>query len=89
MFPLVTTDVLYGVPLILEKLGMGEYLLDRMKLNARQTPDWQVWEHLVSEVRRSRPVVRVALVGKYVELHDAYFSVREALEHASLALGVM
>jgi CTP synthase len=88
VFPLATTDVLYGVPLILEKLGMGEYLLERMKLSARQTPDWQVWEQLVSDVRRSRPVVQVALVGKYVELHDAYFSVREALEHAGLALGL-
>ncbi len=88
VFPLVTTDVLYGVPLLLEKLGMGEYLLERMKLTARQEPDWQVWEQIVSEVRRSRPVVQVALVGKYVELHDAYFSVREALEHAGLALGL-
>ncbi|HSQ27365.1 MAG TPA: CTP synthase [Anaerolineales bacterium] len=88
VFPLATTDVLYGVPLMLEKLGMGEYLLERMKLSARQTPDWQVWEQLVLDVRRSRPVVQVALVGKYVELHDAYFSVREALEHAGLALGL-
>lgn len=88
VFPLVTTDVLYGVPLLLEKLGMGEYLLERMKLTPRQEPDWQVWERIVSEVRCSRPVVQIALVGKYVELHDAYFSVREALEHASLALGV-
>lgn len=88
VFPLATTDVLYGVPLLLEKLGMGEYLLERMKLTPRQEPDWQVWEQIVSEVRRSRPVVQVALVGKYVELHDAYFSVREALEHAGLALGL-
>jgi CTP synthase len=88
VFPLATTDVLYEVPLLLEKLGMGEYLLERMKLTARQEPDWQVWEQIVSEVRRSKPVVQVALVGKYIELHDAYFSLREALEHAGLALGL-
>ncbi len=88
VFPLVTTDVLYGVPLILEKLGMSDYLVERLKLEPRQEPDWQVWEHLVSESRRKKPVVEIALVGKYVELHDAYFSVREALEHAGIALGV-
>ena len=88
VFPWLQRDVLYEVPLLLEKLGMGEYLLERMKLSARQKPDWQVWEKLVSDVRRSRPVVQVALVGKYVELHDAYFSVREALEHAGMALGL-
>jgi CTP synthase len=42
----------------------------------------------VEEVRRPKPLVKVALVGKYVELHDAYMSVREALKHAALALGV-
>jgi CTP synthase len=86
--PLVTSEVLYEVPLILEKLGIGDYLLERLGLEARREPDFRDWERLVSEVRRSKPTVRVALVGKYVELHDAYFSVREALEHAALALGI-
>jgi CTP synthase len=86
--PLVTADILYEVPLILEKFGLGDYMLERLELQARQQPDWSEWERLVAEVRREKPVVRVALVGKYVELHDAYFSVREALEHAALAMGV-
>jgi CTP synthase len=88
VIPLVTAPVLYEVPLILEKFNLGEHLLGRLGLEARCTPDWSVWEHLVSEVRRPKPKVKVALVGKYVELHDAYFSVREALEHAALASGV-
>jgi len=86
--PLVTADILYEVPLILEKFGVGDYLLERLGLQARRQPDWSEWEQLVAEVRQEKPVVRVALVGKYVELHDAYFSVREALEHAALAMGV-
>jgi CTP synthase len=85
---LVTTPVLYEVPLVLERNGTGEYLLERMGLEARCEPDWSEWERLVSEVQRTKPRLRVALVGKYVELHDAYLSVREALEHAALALGV-
>src|SRR5512137_685409 len=79
--PLVTAEILYEVPLILEKFGLGDYLLERLGLQARQQPDWSDWNRLVAEVRKAKPTVRVALVGKYVELHDAYFSVREALEH--------
>jgi CTP synthase len=86
--PLVTALNLYEVPLVLEQLSLGEYLLERIGLEARRTPDWREWEQLVANVKRPRPAVDVALVGKYVELHDAYFSVREALEHAGLALGV-
>ena len=88
VIPMVTAPVLYEVPLMLEQLGVGDYLLERLGLEARRKPDWKAWEHLVAEVRRPKPVVNVALVGKYVELHDAYMSVREALKHAALALGI-
>ncbi len=86
--PMVTTPVLYEVPLILEKAGVGDYLLKRAGLDARRHPDWSGWEALVKKVNQSKPVVKVALVGKYVELHDAYMSVREALKHAGLETGV-
>jgi len=88
VIPMVTTDVLYEIPLLLEKAGVGEYMLQRLGLEARRQPDWSGWQHLVSEVGREKPFVKVALVGKYVELHDAYISVREALKHAALQLGV-
>jgi CTP synthase len=86
--PMVTTPVLYEVPLLIEQSGLGDYLLRRMGLEARRQPDWREWEALVEKVRMPKPVVKVALVGKYVELHDAYMSVREALVHAGLALDV-
>lgn len=88
VLPMPTTDVMYEVPLQLEELGVGDYLMHKLNLKPRKQPQWEVWEHLVAEARRSKPAVRVALVGKYVELHDAYMSVREALKHAGLALGV-
>ncbi len=88
IFPMVTTPVLYEVPLILERLGAGDYVLNRLGLQARQTPDWSGWERLIEKVKQPKPVVKVALVGKYVELHDAYISVREALKHAALFLGI-
>jgi CTP synthase len=85
--PMVTMPVLYEVPLMLERLGAGDFIVERLGCPPRRTPDWREWERLVAEVQRKKPVIRVALVGKYVELHDAYMSVREALNHAALSLG--
>ena len=86
--PMVTTPVLYEVPLLLEQAGVADYILQRLSTPARTQPDWTEWKHLVEEVRRPKPRVKVALVGKYIELHDAYISVHEALKHAALRLGV-
>jgi CTP synthase len=84
--PLVTTSVLYEVPLVLEQAQVAEIIMGKLGLTARQQPDWREWTALVAEVRKPKPTVRVGLVGKYVELQDAYMSVREALKHAGLAL---
>jgi len=86
--PMVTTNTLYEVPLMCEEAKIGEYILDRMGLEARTQPNMTTWKALVNEIQREKPVVKIALVGKYVELHDAYMSVREALKHAALHLGV-
>jgi CTP synthase len=88
VIPLMTTDVLYEVPLLLEQERVADYLVKRLKLEARRQPQLEEWQHLVDEVRLPKPSFKVALVGKYVELHDAYMSVREALTHAALALGI-
>jgi len=86
VIPMVTTPVLYEVPLLLEQMQVAEIILSRFGLEAKARPNWREWEELVARVRKPKPVVRVALVGKYVELQDAYMSVREALKHAGLAL---
>ncbi len=88
VIPMPTADVLYAVPLMLEKLGVGELVLEKLGLKATRKPNIKPWERLVEEVRKPRPSVKIALVGKYVELQDAYMSVREALKHAALANGV-
>ncbi len=88
VIPLVTTDVLYEVPLLLEREGMADLVLGRLGLTAQRRPDWTEWEALVAAERKPRPPVRIALVGKYVELRDAYMSVREAIRAAALAVGV-
>ncbi len=86
--PMVTASILYEVPLLLEKAGVGDYVLKRLGLQQTKDPDWKIWQQLVTETSSEKPRVSVALVGKYVELHDAYLSVREALKHAALHNGV-
>ena len=50
-----------------------------------QAPDLSEWENMIAEIKRPKPEIRIGIVGKYVELHDAYMSVREALYHAGIA----
>jgi CTP synthase len=88
VIPMPTAEVLYEVPLVLEKLGVGDQILEKLGLTAKKKPNMKPWEKLVAEVRKPKPTVKIALVGKYVELQDAYMSVREALKHAALANGV-
>jgi CTP synthase len=88
VIPMATAAVLYEVPLLLEKFGVGELVLEKIGLKATRKPDMKPWQKLVREVSKPKPSVRIALVGKYVELQDAYMSVREALKHAALANSV-
>lgn len=88
VIPLTTAEILYEVPLLLEEEGVGEYVMGRLGLESRQKPDWTDWQNLVAQERTERPSVRIALVGKYVELQDAYMSVREAVTHSALSAGV-
>jgi CTP synthase len=83
--PMITSDVLYEIPLLLERAGVGDYLVDQLKMKSTRKPDMKPWEKLVERVRKPKPALKIALVGKYVELQDAYMSVREALKHAAIA----
>jgi CTP synthase len=82
VIPLVTTDLLYDVPLMLEEAGLGNYLVDKLKLDAK-APDLSDWRKMTKRMRAAKEIVKIAVVGKYVELHDAYMSVKEAAFHAA------
>jgi len=86
VIPLVTTPLLYEVPLILEEAGLGDFVAERMKLRAGAS-DLREWREFVNRTRARKSSLPIAIVGKYIELHDAYISVREALYHAALAHG--
>jgi CTP synthase len=77
-----TADSIYEVPLILEESGLGAYLA--RELGLPREADLSEWRNLVEQVSRPRRTIRIAIVGKYVELPDAYMSVLESLTHAGL-----
>jgi CTP synthase len=76
-------DSIYAVPLALESEGLCRQVLDTLDL-ADHASDMSRWAELVTKLRNPGPAVKVALVGKYVQLNDAYLSVVEALRHACL-----
>jgi CTP synthase len=86
VIPLKTVQTIYEVPLILEESGLGEFVVERLNLTS-QPPELSEWRSLVAQMKSVKPSLRVAIVGKYIELHDAYISVREALYHAAVQHG--
>ena len=77
-------DSIYAVPLAMEREGLCREVLDALRLDDHDS-DMASWAQLVARLRNPGPAVRVALVGKYVQLNDAYLSVVEALRHACIA----
>ena len=81
-----TLPNLYEAPLMLEKAHLADIVCRKLSL-PRPAPDLTEWKNMVESIHRRKGQVTVALVGKYVQLHDAYLSVMEALHHAGYALG--
>ncbi len=79
---LPTASTIYEVPLILEREGLGSWIASRF--NLARKPDLAGWEAMVTHIQAPKKPVRIGLVGKYVDLHDAYLSVTESLMHAGL-----
>ena len=73
---------IYSVPLVFHEQGVDEFILDHFSLQAA-APELSSWREPIERAERATRSVRIALVGKYVQLEDAYLSVSEALRHAS------
>ncbi len=81
---LVTSDTIYEVPILLEDAGLGEFIVHRLGLGVGRA-NLEEWRAMVARLKAPKETVTIGLVGKYVGLRDAYYSVREALCHAALA----
>lgn len=77
---------LYEAPLMLEEQNFSEIVLNELNLHA-PAANMEEWKKMVERIHGADKEVKIALVGKYVKLHDAYLSVAEALRHAGYALG--
>ncbi|KYP81440.1 CTP synthase [Ferroacidibacillus organovorans] len=80
-------ESLYEVPLMLQSEGLDEYVVRYLKLDCPPA-ELREWTTMVERIKSLSHTVRIALVGKYVALHDAYLSVAEALFHGGVANGV-
>ncbi len=85
VIPLVTTDLLYDVPLVLEDSGLGEFIVRHLQLVPVHPPRLDSWRAMIQKMRAAKETITIGVVGKYVELHDAYMSVKEAVFHAASA----
>ena len=81
----ITLPNLYEAPLMLEKSNFSSVVCRQLNINA-PAPDLTEWERLVNRIKNRVNEVHIGLVGKYVQLHDAYLSVAEAMRHAGYEL---
>jgi CTP synthase len=82
-----TPNTIYTIPLDLEKEELGKKILNKLSLEKKKEPDWSTWKDRVEKIVAPEYIVKVAIVGKYLDigdyqLKDSYISINEALKHA-------
>ena len=83
VIPNLTAPILYEIPLMLENEGLADVVCKHLGLEGA-APDLTEWRTMVERAKAAQQTVRIALVGKYVSLRDAYLSVAEALTHGGI-----
>ena len=86
VFENLNCDTIYDVPIMLENQNLSGKVCERLGIEASE-PDLTEWNSIIEKVKGLDKKVKIALVGKYVGLHDAYLSVAEALRHGGFDLG--
>jgi len=86
-------DTVYAIPLDLEKEQLGLKILKELKLKPRKKPNWNNWKKLVARIQNPKKNIKVAIIGKYIDigdynLADSYVSINQSLLHAGAALNV-
>jgi CTP synthase len=78
----IDVSTIYEVPLLMQEEKLDVTVLKHLNLEIKGTPDLKQWKNFVERLKNSKKVVEIALIGKYVELHDSYKSILESLTHA-------
>lgn len=76
-------DILYAVPMMLKEQHMDDVVIKKLGIECAE-PNLEDWENMLYALRNPKQTVKIAMVGKYVELHDSYISVNEALKHGGI-----
>lgn len=76
-------DILYAVPMMLKEQHMDDVVIKKLGIKCGE-PNLEDWENMLYALRNPKQTVKIAMVGKYVELHDSYISVNEALKHGGI-----
>lgn len=78
----IDVSTIYEVPLLMREEGLDVMILKKMRIKGKKASDLKEWKRFVDRLKSSKKVIRIALVGKYVELYDSYKSIIESLTHA-------
>lgn len=78
----ITAPTIYDVPILLHKEKLDTVVLKKLKLTSQQEPDLTVWKNFLGKLKNPVDEITIALVGKYVELHDSYLSISESIKIA-------
>lgn len=81
----VDVSNIYEIPIMLEEKGLPDLVLDHLGLEAKKEVNLEDWKSMVETLKNPKDTIRIGLVGKYVELHDAYLSLAEALNHGAIS----
>ena len=84
VIPAVTSDLLYKIPLELEEAGMADVVIEKLNLQTNK-PMLSDWQALIDRMTKPSSTIEIGIVGKYVQLQDAYMSVKESLYHAGIS----
>ncbi len=82
----IDASTIYEVPILMQKEKLDEVVLQKFKIPYKETVDLERWKSVIKKIKNSSCSLKIALVGKYVELPDAYKSINESLIHAGAAI---
>ncbi|MGL4308500.1 CTP synthase [Cetobacterium sp. SF1] len=80
-------STIYEVPLIMEEMGLAKVACKKLGIENR-VPNLENWKKIVEKIKHPKETIKLAVVGKYIELKDAYISINESLEHAAYDMGL-
>lgn len=78
----IDAETIYDVPILMKEEGLDEVVLKKLELSRENKPELTVWNEFLKRHKNPKSTIEIGLIGKYVELHDSYKSITEALIHA-------